>query len=806
VRRSPSRSRLAALASVAALVAVAVFWRAGVGLAAQTAVLALAAAALAAATFADAAPAGGQAAVPPLLAGLGLAVAITALQLVPLPSALVRFLSPGAAELFDTVLAPLGLYPSARPLAVDVLATSRELGAVTAIAAAAAAAVVLGRSERSARMVVRIVGLAGAAAVLVVLGTAGLGAGPLLEPRLPFVNPNHLAAFLALATWPALGFALTRHAGARTLWIIAFALCGLGTFLTLSRAGIAAFFVGAGAFAALLARRTDSRDGAVRSWRHVAVPAAVGLVLVVASSVAMDRVLAELRTVAQAGSDARSTVWSGALEVIGRHPLSGLGRGGFETAFPRFRLDPERNTYSHVENDWLQLVVDLGIPGGLLVAAALLWTWWSAARRRDLSRVEIGALAGLAALGAHAAFDFPSAVPGVAIPAALVAGTLASAPSGVAPPKAWWAAAGVLLALGAVGLGLHASGLARAAPAPRGAPVGEVIERARAAAALSPADFLPHASAGAGLVEAGRCPEAMPWLVRAMWLAPMIAEPHRYAARCLALAAQGEAARREYRLAFLLGDAGALAEGAGFYPSTADLLALAPDTPVGLSAAGALLARLRRHADAAEVFTRAFEEFRDPDDLAGACASLERAGRPEEALRAAARLEELEPHRPRAYVLASGILERTGDVEGALRALERGRERVPGSTEVVRPLAELLMRQRRYSQAILVVDASWQRTLPELVWARLAKVRALRAQQRLPQAIAEARAARDLDPRSEEPHLLLSEVLADAGMYRAALEALQGAAASTRDPARHAQRVEALLRRAAEAKEPPATP
>jgi tetratricopeptide (TPR) repeat protein/O-antigen ligase len=801
VRRDRSPARVGALAAVGGLVSTAVFWHAGVGVAAQSAVLALAVAAVVAGTFAER-----EAEAPPLAGALAAALAITLLQLAPAPPALVRVVSPGAFELFETALGPLGLYPALRPLAVDPLATSRELGAIASMAAAFAAAVVIGRSRHAAHAIVRIVTLAGVAAVLLVLAGAALGRGPYLEPRFPFVNPNHLAAFLAVATWPALGFALREHGRSRALWLVAFALCGLGAFLTLSRAGIAAFLVGAGAFAALLSRRARPNEGTARTWPRVAVPAAVALVLVTASYVAVDRVVAELRTVATAGADARRAVWAGAVEVMLRHPSLGVGRGGFETVLPRFHLEADRYTYTHVENDWLQLAVDLGVPGALLVAGVIGWTWWSAARRRDLSRVDIGSLAGLAALGAHSFFDFPSAVPGVAIPAALVVGTLAARRGPPAGRSAWRAAAGVLLVVGVAGLGYHASTAARAGGVDPGASAAEAVERARAAAALSPADFLPHAAAGARLVELGRCPEAMPWLVRAMWLAPTIPEPHRYAARCLAAAGDKSQASTEYRLAFLLGDEGALEEGARFYPASEEILALAPDTPAGRSAAARLLARAGRHRDAGAAFTRAWEQFRDPDDLAAACESRAAAGELDEALRAAVELKEAEPNRARPYVLASHILERSGDAEGAVRALEQGRERVPGSSEVVFPLAELLIRHRRYSQAILVLDGSVQRTLAEMVRARLTKVRALRAQQRLPEAIAEARWARDIGPRLEEPHAVLAEVLADAGMYDAAAEALRAASAVAPDPSRYAARLAAFREAARARAQPPRAP
>jgi hypothetical protein len=80
---------------------------------------------------------------------------------------------------------------------------------------------------------------------------------------------------------------------------------------------------------------------------------------------------------------------------------------------------------------------------------------------------------------------------------------------------------------------------------------------------------------------------------------------------------------------------------------------------------------------------------------------------------------------------------------------------------------------------------------------RLAKVAALRAQGRLPEAIREARSARDGDPRLEEPHVVLSGLLAEAGMYEASLDALRAASAlSGQAAARHAGRIEALRQEA----------
>ena len=104
---------------------------------------------------------------------------------------------------------------------------------------------------------------------LVVLGAALLGLGPLLEPKFPFVNPNHLAGFLALTAFPVLGLALRRHGQARLLWLMGFVVVVAPLFLSLSRGGIGAFFGGVAVFLLLSTRRERRR-------RRAAPPLALG--------------------------------------------------------------------------------------------------------------------------------------------------------------------------------------------------------------------------------------------------------------------------------------------------------------------------------------------------------------------------------------------------------------------------------------------------------------------------------------------------------------------------------------------------
>jgi tetratricopeptide (TPR) repeat protein/O-antigen ligase len=765
-------ARTLSVASLALALAVAVAWRGGVGVPAQAAALVLAAASLALA----AATRRATLRVPVALGGLAVLVVVPALQLVPLPPALTQ---PGARDVFEVALAPLGLYPAARPTTLDLPATARELGKAAAVLAAGGAAALLAASHRTRDALLGLVAAAGASCVAAGFGAALAGAGPVLEPRLVFVNPNHLAALLALASWPALGLSLAARGPIRAAWLAAFAISGLGIFLTLSRAGIAAFFAGWAVFAVLQARRAATEVPGGRSpWRAAVAPAAIGVVLAAAAVVALEPVLAELRSVARVAGDPRAEVWPAAVRMLARHPLLGIGRGAFAAAFAGHREDLAPVTYTHAENEWLQTVVDLGLPAGLAVLAALVWTFGAAARPRDLPRAVIGALAGLAALGVHVLFDFAPALPGVAVPLGIVLGAVASPLRGVRLPRPAWPIAALVLAAGGLGgLGYQLRHPAEEGDLVARAPsADQAVRLARAQAPLRPADWLPQAAAGIRLVQEGRCAEGLPWLGRAMWLAPTAPEPHRYAARCLAAGGRGEEARVEYRLATSLGDARALEEAIHRFPSVDELLAAAPDTPAGRSMLGTILARAGRPSDAALALEDAVRQYPDPAlraDLARYRLEAGDAGGALESARAA--LAE-DPRDVRARVLAARALERLGDAGGARAELELGLARNPGSPEIVLALAEALCRAGRHAQAVQTLRAGAWRNGAEAARARLLAVAALRAQGRLVEAVAEARVARDLDPRTPATHEALADALAASGLVEEALEVLVAAA------------------------------
>ncbi len=715
---------------------------------------------------------------PVFLAGL-LAVALaTAAQLLPVPAALHR-IAPGAVRLFRTTLEPLGLYPAARPFSLDPPATGRELSKAAACLLAALAAARLAGSQRRKELLLAVVALAGIAVSTAGLFVAGAGVGPLLEPRLTFVNPNHLAAFLDLTSMVALGFGLRSRGRTRLLWLIGFALAASGVFLSLSRGGIAAFFAGVAAFTLLHLRRELSETATPHPWRRAALPVAVAAALAIVAYLALDPVLAEIRTVKGAASETKVALWPVALGMLRGFPLTGIGRGAFPAVFTSYQSETGAVTFTHAENEWIQAPVDLGLPVGLLLIAAVVWTWLSAARARDLSRPEMGALAGMAALGAHDAVDFSLELLGVAVPFAIVIGLVARPrPAWSVTPLAVRIGTLVFLALGAAGMKLHLDhgGDAEVAAIARARSPEEAVGLARSQVRWHPTDYLPQVAAGMRLAGAGRCAEAMPWLGRAILLNSGVPEPHRFAARCLAAGGQADLARREYRLAVLLGDERALAEAATRFGSLGDLLSVAPDTPQGLRALARLLGP-SRPADAASVLRRAWEVYGDLAALRDLASMTLALGKADEALDLARAYRDRMRSDSAGYAISARALLAQGKEAEGQRELELGVAHVPGSPELLSILAEKALGVRRFAEARRFVESMAASAPGEIASKRLFVARILWDQGRMTEAIQEARSAAAIIPGDTGALTALATYCAGAGRLDEAIAALEGAAA-----------------------------
>lgn len=356
-----------------------------------------------------------------------LSTLLAVLQLIPLPPGLWQALS--GRNLFVEAAAASGQPQPWRPWAIVPGAAANALGSL--IVPATVLVLVAGLTGRARAAVPSLVlAVIGASMMLGLLQAAGTGFdNPLINGTLgevsgSFANRNHFALFLAMGCLiaPVWAFANGQKAGWRTILAAGLVLLFALTILASgSRAGMALGALGIG-LGLLLAR-----EGIRRTLRHMprwvgpALLAAMVAVVVgfVALAVFAGRAESISRAISlDAGEDMRGRGLPVVLMMIRTYLPFGSGLGSFE---PMFRLHEPfallKPTYfNHAHNDYLEIVLDAGVPGLLLLAGAI--GWWAWASIRAWRRIPAGEAA-LPRLGSAmillillaSVFDYPARTP-----------------------------------------------------------------------------------------------------------------------------------------------------------------------------------------------------------------------------------------------------------------------------------------------------------------------------------------------------------------------------------------------------------
>lgn len=203
-----------------------------------------------------------------------------------------------------------------------------------------------------------------------------------------FANRNHFALFMAMGCVlaPAWGF----RDGHQPQWRLPIAL-GLVLLFALtilasgSRAGLMLGALGVMLGLAIVWQGIRRALGRYPRWVFPAL--VVGLFSLVAAfvfvSVAADRAVAINRVFAiDPGQDMRSRGLPTVLEMISHYFPTGSGLGGFDPVFrihePFALLKP--TYFNHAHNDMLEIALDAGLPGLLLLLAVLAWWGWASVR------------------------------------------------------------------------------------------------------------------------------------------------------------------------------------------------------------------------------------------------------------------------------------------------------------------------------------------------------------------------------------------------------------------------------------------
>jgi len=345
-----------------------------------------------------------------LLLGLG----IVAIQLVPLPMATWRLL-PGRDSVADG-LSVLGYGSPALPIS---LAPYNSVMTLFAIIPAIAMFIATVRLAPSARWL----------ALSVLIGTVFsifLGALQVQGGRESwaylyritnvgavgfFANQNHMATLLLVSIPTAAAILGSAKMGPKSsagryatgAAILALILVGIGL-----NGSLAAF----GLVLPVLIASVLLLPGTVR-WRRLALPASLAALLAAGALIASAPIAAaSFQAEASTSVGSRAAIWKVTTEAIAETFPVGTGLGSFAQIYRQFEpSDRVTSEYvNHAHNDYLELALELGLPGVILVSLFLLW-WAIMAVRiwTSHSSTVFGRAATIAtaAILTQSAVDFP---------------------------------------------------------------------------------------------------------------------------------------------------------------------------------------------------------------------------------------------------------------------------------------------------------------------------------------------------------------------------------------------------------------
>lgn len=404
--------------------------------------------------------------------GLGLALGLSLLQLIPLPPALRRVVAAGSDADLRLILRGIPAAPTWLPLSVDASSTLNEaagLGGLLCLLLALTPDTKPARSPQapldawplpptswpaaSAVLVaaVTLAVLGGLAALGMPLPTPiavpGQGTTRALFPA-GLHNSNHMAALCGLGALLAAAQLLVPSSQRRPLpallVALAWALCNLALLGTLSRAGILSWTVAQLALllSVLRSRRSSDDEGGAPTLPSLRWLTLLPLALLLAWALLPDGSLGrlierfsrrELAGALQPGS--KIYAWLDALPILRGHLWLGVGHGAGENIFQHSHALSGRMRFAYLENQPLQILFDFGLLGGLPLFACLALFVRDARRAAHSLRGSVAetdadsvqrqaAWLVLAALGLHNLFDFNLAILGVSLPALTVVSRL----------------------------------------------------------------------------------------------------------------------------------------------------------------------------------------------------------------------------------------------------------------------------------------------------------------------------------------------------------------------------------------------
>ena len=361
------------------------------------------------------------------------------LQIVPLPAGLVALLAPRTYAAYQETLGQLGPLPWLT-LSLNTKATIGELWRYSAYVACYLVAVQLLADKDALRTLVRRVVFLGAGIAFYMLLFSFVPTTKIywlrevgIVPTGPYVNHNHFANLMAMLL--PLAIVLFMYARPRMHYektlrekVVAFftyrkmseylylglaaLLIGASIFLSLSRGGMTSSCLSVLLLFLAFFRRERRDKRSALLW---GVVIAAAIVLSVEWWLGWQQIFTRFGRLQSADGglyELRFDYWQDTLRIIRDFWITGAGFGAFVDIYPAYRTIPGTMVLDHAHQDYLELLVEGGMVGMLLVG----W-FWVALFRQNLRVIRQrherfsfylfwGSTAGIVAFMLHGFSDF----------------------------------------------------------------------------------------------------------------------------------------------------------------------------------------------------------------------------------------------------------------------------------------------------------------------------------------------------------------------------------------------------------------
>jgi O-antigen ligase len=192
----------------------------------------------------------------------------------------------------------------------------------------------------------------------------------------------------------------------------------IALFFTTARGGILSFFAGMLVFFLLISRKGISRAKLIPICIFALI--LTGYLLFFGISPIIERFAESSMT-----TESRFVAWRGTLSAFRDYPIFGSGLGTFQYIFKVYQPEGLRLYWNHAHNDYLELLLELGIVGSLIavffftvILRTIMKTDWS---EREM---YIGAafLSSITTIAVHSIVDFNLHIPSNALLFSLILG------------------------------------------------------------------------------------------------------------------------------------------------------------------------------------------------------------------------------------------------------------------------------------------------------------------------------------------------------------------------------------------------